>query len=102
MLATQLTFSFLQSKRPSGNMGGGTKDFSGAHKHSGYRVEPSVLQIGICIGSTEHYTGLVPTLKIFGQTTIPTTRNQKNCKRTGNIGWKIATKDVGRSTGYFG
>lgn len=63
--ATDVTFQ--QSNRPSGNMTEGKKYFSGKHKLYGYKVELSVLPIGICIGCTKHYPGSVSDLEIFRQ-----------------------------------
>ena len=61
--ATDVTFQ--QAYRPSGAMEEGKKFYSGKHKLYGYKVEVSVLPIGIAVDCTDHYPGSIADIDIF-------------------------------------
>ena len=61
--ATDVTFQ--QAYRPSGAMEEGKKFYSGKHKIYGYKVEVSVLPIGIAVDGTDHYPGSIADIDIF-------------------------------------
>ena len=61
--ATDVTFQ--QANRPSGSLEEGKKYYSGKHKLYGYKVEVSVLPIGIAVHCTDHYPGSIADIDIF-------------------------------------
>jgi len=63
LYATVVTFQ--QTNRPSGNLQEAKVFYSGKHKLYGYKVEVSVLPIGIAISCTSHYPGSYADLEIF-------------------------------------
>ena len=57
--------TFQQYNRPSGSLQEGKKYFSGKHKLYGYKMEVSVLPIGIAVHCNSHYPGSVADIDIF-------------------------------------
>ena len=57
--------TFQQANRPSGSLEEGKKYDSGKHKVYGYKVEVSVLPIGIAVHCTDHYPGSIADIEIF-------------------------------------
>ena len=57
--------TFCQSNCPSGSLQEGKKYFCGKHKLYGYKVEVSVLPIGLAVHCNSHYPGSVADIDIF-------------------------------------
>lgn len=63
--ATDVTFK--QANRPMGNMAASKTYYSGTQKLYGYKVEVSVVSIGIDVGCSQHFAGFVSDIDIFHQ-----------------------------------
>lgn len=61
--ATDVTFQ--QSYRRCGSIQEGNVYFSGKHKLYGYKVEMSIIPVGLAISRTTHYPGSVSNWKVF-------------------------------------